>query len=60
MSLITPRLNVSLINNDETILEQLRSALEKRMSKRLSLAEVVRIAIHNQAKQECENANCNK
>lgn len=43
----TNRLNVSLINNDdkEAILK-LRDKLEEKEGKRLSLAEVVRTAIH--------------
>lgn len=57
---ITPRLNVSLIGNDGETLERLRTALETRLSKRLALAEVVRIAIHNQAIHEgVEDADTN-
>lgn len=42
----TPRLGVSLIGDDEKILIELRNFLERRLERRLTLAEVVRMAIH--------------
>lgn len=43
-------LNVSLPNDEREALEKLRLILEKQSGARLSLAEVVRIAIRDKAK----------
>lgn len=42
---ISPRANVSLLNDDATLLHQLRKTLEDKRSVRLSLADVVHIAL---------------
>lgn len=47
---MTPRLNVSLKEENQTELNELRTLLEKRLELRLTLADVVRRAIHT-AKQ---------
>lgn len=50
---MTSRLNISLITEeDKEAILLLRDALERKIGKRLSYAEVVRHAIHNQAKIE--------
>lgn len=51
------RLNISLLNDDIGKLEELRIAIEKRVKKRLSAAEVVRIAIDNSLSFENALAN---
>lgn len=52
----TPRLAVSLINDDGKTLEELRTALEKRLNRRFTLAEVVRHAIKQTSVLEGNNA----
>lgn len=47
-----PRLSINLTAEDNSILTELRYVLEKRMECRLSLAEIVRMAIRTQAKSE--------
>lgn len=49
---IQRRLNVSLLEGDPVVLEKLRTIYESRMCKRISWAEVVRIAYHSEALKE--------
>ena len=46
------RIPVSLSAEDNRLLIQLRSAMEKRLLKRLSIAEIVRISLRSQAEKE--------
>lgn len=48
----TPRLSVSLTDEDEKLLIKLRSAMELKSQKRLSLAEVIRASIRCKAIEE--------
>lgn len=46
------RIPVSLNEEDNQLFLQLRAAMEERLNKRLSVAEIVRIALRSQAKIE--------
>jgi hypothetical protein len=46
------RIPVSLNEEDNQLLLHLRASMEERLSKRLSVAEIVRIALRSQAKVE--------
>lgn len=52
----TKRLNISLINDDGTVIEQLRTVYEKQLGKRLSFAEVVRMAVKAEAERTKQDA----
>lgn len=46
------RIPVSLSADDNQLMIQLRAAMESRLNKRLSIAEIVRIALRTQAQLE--------
>lgn len=46
------RIPVSLNEEDNQLFLQLRAAMERRLDKRLSVAEIVRIALRTQAAKE--------
>lgn len=49
---MTTRIPVTLKEDDEALMLQLRSKLEGRLRKRLTVAEIVRISLRTQAREE--------